>query len=102
LMLAPMTPHLTAEMWERRHGDRTRIHSESWPTADPILAKVDRITMVVQVNGKLADRIEVDAEITEEESVRLALESDKVSERLGGVEPARVIARPPKLVNLVG
>ncbi|MFZ0667254.1 MAG: class I tRNA ligase family protein, partial [Acidimicrobiales bacterium] len=102
LMLAPMTPHVTAEIWERRHGEGTRIHSQSWPTADPMLAKVDRITMVVQVNGKVADRIEVDAEITEDESVRLALQSDKVSERLAGAEPTRVIARPPKLVNLVG
>ncbi len=56
-----MTPHITAEAWERRHGDGARLHSERWPVADPDLARVARVTMVVQVNGKVVDRIEVDA-----------------------------------------
>ena len=57
--------------------------------------------MVVQVNGKVRDRIEVDAEIGEEEMRALALASERVQEVLDGREPRKVIAVPPKLVNLV-
>ena len=57
LLLAPMTPHLAAEAWERRHGDH--IHLRTWPVADPALLVEDTVTMVVQVNGKVRDRIEV-------------------------------------------
>jgi leucyl-tRNA synthetase len=101
LLLAPMTPHITAEAWERRHGEGSRIHSESWPVADSALARVSRLTMVVQVDGKVRDRIEVNAEIDEAEATQLALSSDKVVEMLAGAVPARVIARPPALVNVV-
>ena len=66
LLLAPMTPHLTAEAWERRHGDH--IHLRPWPVADPELAAEESVTMVVQVNGKVRDRIEVAPDITEEEA----------------------------------
>ena len=61
----------------------------------------ETITIAVQVNGKLRDRLEVDAEITEEDAVALALASPKVQEHLGGQEPRKVVARPPKLVNVV-
>jgi leucyl-tRNA synthetase len=59
------------------------------------------VTLVVQVNGKVRDRIEVDAGIDADEATRLALASEKVSAALGGAEPSRVIARPPNLVNVV-
>jgi leucyl-tRNA synthetase len=101
LVLAPMVPHMTAEAWERRHGEGARIHAQRWPVADPELAYVARVTLVVQVNGKVRDRVEVDAGIDEEEAIRLALASDRVIEALGGEEPARIIARPPALVNVV-
>ena len=57
--------------------------------------------MVVQVNGKVRDRIEVAPDITEEAAVALAAASERVAGALGGVEPARVVARPPRLVNFV-
>jgi leucyl-tRNA synthetase len=57
--------------------------------------------MVVQVNGKLRDKVEVDPEITEDEAVAVALALPKLSETLAGREPQRVIARPPRLVNIV-
>jgi leucyl-tRNA synthetase len=101
LVLAPMVPHMTAETWERRRGGGARIHAQSWPVADPELAHVDRVILVVQVNGKVRDRIEVDAGIDADEATRLALASDRVTEALGGEEPARIIARPPALVNVV-
>jgi len=99
LLLAPMTPHVAAELWElRRGGD---IHAESWPAFDPALATAVTETMVVQVNGKVRDRVEVDAGVDEAEMQRLALASAKVQAALGDTKPARVIARPPRLINLV-
>ena len=99
LLLAPMTPHLTAEAWERRHGDH--IHLRAWPVADPTLLVEETVTMVVQVNGKVRDRIEVTPDLSEAEAERLALASPPVVEALAGGMPKRVIARPPKLVNIV-
>jgi leucyl-tRNA synthetase len=99
LLLAPMTPHLAAEAWERRHGDH--IHLRSWPVADPSLVVEDSVTMVVQVNGKLRDRMEVPPSISEEEAEALALASPAVIEALHGATPRRIIVKPPKLVNIV-
>jgi leucyl-tRNA synthetase len=99
LLMAPMAPHVTAELWERRHG--THVHAQAWPVADPDLVKLETVTMVVQVNGKLRDRLEVAPDIDEAEAERLALASDKVQEQLAGASPRKVIAKPPKLVNIV-
>ena len=101
LLLAPMTPHVAAELWERRHGEGRDVHAQSWPVADPAMVKVDTVTMVVQVNGKVRDRAEVDAGITEEEATAIALASPKVQEALAVRQPRKVIARPPRLVNVV-
>ena len=100
LLMAPMTPHITAELWERRHGGE-HIHGQRWPQADPAMLVVDTVTMVVQVNGKVRDRIDVDPGIGEAEAERLALASDKVQEQLAGAAPRKVIVRAPKLVNVV-
>jgi leucyl-tRNA synthetase len=100
LLLAPMAPHLAAECWARRH-DGALVHREPWPEADPALVAEQRVVMVVQVDGKLRDRIEVDASISEHEAVAAALASPKVRAALDGAEPRRVISRPPRLVNLV-
>ena len=100
LLLAPMTPHVTAELWERRHPGE-HVHAQAWPTFDPALASALTETMVVQVNGKVRDRIEVDAGIDEAEMERLALASPKVQAALEGAAPRKVIARPPRLVNIV-
>ncbi|MDQ6927795.1 MAG: leucine--tRNA ligase [Actinomycetota bacterium] len=101
LMMAPMAPHVTAELWEQRHGEGALVHSQSWPEADPVLVSAVTETMVVQVNGKVRDRIEVSPDVDETEMQRLALASAKVAGALDGREPTRVVARPPKLLNLV-
>ncbi len=88
-LLAPMTPHVTAEAWERRHGDH--IHLQPWPVADPELVAEETVTMVVQVNGKVRDRIEVPPTISEEEAEAMALASSAVVEALDGATPRRVI-----------
>jgi leucyl-tRNA synthetase len=99
-LLAPAAPHITAELWALRH-DGEHVHERSWPVADPALAAVETVTMVVQVNGKLRDKFDVDAGIDAAEAERLALASAKVAEVLGGGAPKKVISKPPKLVNVV-
>jgi leucyl-tRNA synthetase len=111
LLLAPMTPHITAELWERRQGSESgsglapsaaaNVHAQAWPVADPALVKVDTVTMVVQVNGKLRERVDVDAGINEDNAARVALALPKVAAELAGRSPVKVIARPPRLVNVV-
>jgi leucyl-tRNA synthetase len=94
-----MTPHLTAEAWERRHGDH--IHLHPWPEADPELAAEETVTMIVQVNGKVRDRIEVSPTISGEQAEAEAIASAAVVAALEGATPRRVIVKPPRLVNIV-
>ncbi|MGI9597877.1 MAG: leucine--tRNA ligase [Acidimicrobiales bacterium] len=99
-VMSPAVPHITAELWSMRHrGDH--IHLRSWPGADPDKLTVDTTTMVVQVNGKVRDRLEVAAGISDREAEAAALGSAKVRARLGGTPPKKVIVRAPKLVNIV-
>jgi leucyl-tRNA synthetase len=101
LVLAPMAPHLAAEAWEIRHGQGTRVHKEKWPSYDPELVRAERVTMVVQVDGKVRDRLQVSPDIDEEEATELALRSARVRAELDGAQPSRLVARPPRLVNVV-
>ncbi len=94
-----MCPHITAELYERRTGGL--VHAQPWPEADERLLTVATETLVVQVNGKVRDRIEVPADVDAAEAERLALASERVQGFLDGGEPRKVIARPPKLVNVV-
>jgi leucyl-tRNA synthetase len=98
-LLAPFAPHLAAEAYEFRRGDN--VHTRPWPVADLRLLTDEKVTLVVQVNGKVKDRIEVPREISEEEAIEAALASPKISEALLDATPTRVIARPPRLVNIV-
>ena len=84
LLLAVMSPHVTAELWEQRHPGEPSVHLQRWPTFDPELVRQDTVTMVVQVNGKVRDRIEVDADISEGDAEAAALASAKVIDALGG------------------
>jgi leucyl-tRNA synthetase len=100
LLLAPMAPHLSAELWERLH-DGAHVHTQRWPVAEPAMLTVESTTMVVQVNGKVRDRLDVSPSISAADAEALALASPKVQEQLGGGAPKKVIARPPKLINIV-
>jgi leucyl-tRNA synthetase len=99
LLLAPLAPHLPAELYERRHG--THVHEQQWPSFDPELVTDELVTMVIQINGKVRDRLEVDQAISEADAEIAALGSSKVQEELAGTTPQRIIVRPPKLVNIV-
>ncbi len=100
LMLAPMTPHIAHELWEIE-GYGSMLAMEAWPTWDEDLAKEEMVTLIVQVNGKVRDRVEVSADVTAEQVEELALGSNKIQEWIDGQEVKRVIARPPNLVNVV-
>jgi leucyl-tRNA synthetase len=101
LLLAPFAPHVTEELWTRM-GKPYSIHRQLWPTWDPEVAAEETITLVVQINGKVRDRLEVPADIDEAEAKALALESEAVARHLGGREPRKVIYVPGRLVNVVG
>ena len=100
LLLAPIAPHIAEELWHER-GHSESVHLQAWPEADPQLARDETVTLVVQVNGKVRDRIDVDPDIDEEAAVALAMGSERVQAFLEGGEAKKVIARPPNLVNVV-
>jgi len=100
LLLAPTVPHLAEEIWHRM-GYEYSIHNQSWPSWDEGLAEDEEITLVVQVNGKLRDRITVPVSITEGEAKELALASQKVKAYLENKQMVKTIYVPGKLVNLV-
>jgi leucyl-tRNA synthetase len=98
-LIFPFAPHLGAEIWERLEGDR--VWERAWPQADPALLRSDTVTLVVQVNGKLRDRIEAPADTPEAELLELARASEKVRRHLDGKQVVKEIVVPGKLVNLV-
>ena len=100
LLMAPVTPHITEELWARL-GKPYSIHKRPWPEFDPELAKEEEITLVVQVNGKVRDRIPAAAGVSKEAALELALASETVRRHLGDAEPKEVIFVPGKLINLV-
>lgn len=100
LMLAPMAPHLSHELWERL-GFEGMLVGQPWPEFDPELIKRATVTMVLQVNGKVRDRVEVPSGITSEEAETLAMASEKLKPWLDGLTVHKVISRPPALVNVV-
>jgi len=100
LLLAPTAPHLAEELWQRT-GHNYSIHNQSWPQWDEELAKDEEITLIVQVNGKLRDRITVPASITEAEAKQKALDSQRIKAYLEGKKVLKIIYVPGRLVNLV-
>ncbi len=99
-VLAPVCPHFAEELWERT-GRPYSIHRQSWPIIDEEAAKEDLITLIVQVNGKLRDRLTVPASISEDQAKASALESKSIQNFLDGKTPSKVIYIPGRLVNIV-
>ncbi len=98
-LIFPFAPHLGADIWERLEGGR--LWETPWPLADPDLLASDTVTLVVQVNGKLRDRIEAAADASEADLLALARASEKVRQHLDGKDVVKEIVVPGKLVNLV-
>jgi leucyl-tRNA synthetase len=100
LMMAPITPHIAEELWSRLNKPYS-VHTQSWPEFEEELAKEELITLVLQVNGKVRDRVEVAPNIQDEEARRLALENETVKKHLAGAEPRQVVVVSGRLVNVV-
>lgn len=101
LMLAPMAPHLAEELWQLKVPGTGSVHNQTWPEFNTDLAQEDRITLVVQVNGKLRDRLEMPVGLPQEEVEQLARNSERVAPYLENRSVRRVIVVPEKLVNIV-
>ena len=100
LLLAPFAPHISEELWERL-GEPYSIHQQAWPAYDPAYLVQKTVTLVIQVDGRLRDRVEAPVGLSAEEARELALRSEKVARLLNGREVTDVIYVPDKVVNVV-
>lgn len=100
-MMAPIAPHVAEELWTEHLGKPYSVHTQAWPEFDAQAAAEEEITLVVQVNGKVRDRIQVPADIGEDEAKETALSSEAIRKYLDGKSPKKVILVPGKLVNIV-
>ena len=99
-LLSPFAPFITEELWEKS-GRSPVISKSAWPQFDPELAREERVTVVVQVNGKVRAKFEAESDLEEEDVKRMALELDRIQSFVGGREPRKIICIPNKLVNIV-
>ncbi len=100
LLLAPTVPHIAEELWKRK-GYKYSVHNQAWPEWDSALVAHDEFTLVVQVNGKLRDKVTVPVSIAEDEAKKIAAELEKVKPYMEGRGVVKVIYVTGKLVNIV-
>ncbi|WP_213818398.1 leucine--tRNA ligase [Garciella nitratireducens] len=100
ILLAPFVPHITEEMWKQIGKDQS-VHEQSWPQYDKEALKRDEIEIVVQINGKVRDRMMLPISITKQEMEKQALQKEKIKQLLEGKEIVKVITVPKKLINIV-
>ncbi|MBA2643314.1 MAG: leucine--tRNA ligase [Actinobacteria bacterium] len=98
-LVQPYAPHVAEELWERLGHER--LWEQPWPVADPALLEVETVEVVVQVNGRIRDRLHVAPDTPEDELVALARRSERVQAHLDGGEVSRTVVVPGKLVNFV-
>jgi leucyl-tRNA synthetase len=100
LMLSPFAPHLADEIWDLT-GHVGSAYEASWPAFDAAVARRARVTVVVQINGKVRDKLEVDADADEAAVKALALASERIAAQLGGREPRKWVYVPGRLLSIV-
>ena len=101
LMLSPMAPFISEEVWQNVLGNRESVHRQAWPSYDEALAAEPSVTIVVQVNGRVRERLHVESGASEEFLQKLALSSANVQRHLDGKDVRRMIVVPDRLVNIV-
>jgi leucyl-tRNA synthetase len=104
LMLAPACPHVAEELWARlghRDSGAESIHLQPWPVWDEAVAAEEILTLVVQVNGRVRDRVQVPVGVDEETARKLALETEGAQRHIAGKQVVKVIVVPERLVNIV-
>jgi len=99
-LLAPMAPHIAEELWQNL-GHKKSIFLEKWPEYNPKLVKEEIVTLVIQVNGRVRDKIEVKASLSEEKARALAISREKVQKWIEGKEIKKVVFVQGKLINIV-
>ena len=100
-LLAPFAPFTSEELWREVLGEGASVHTSTWPTFDPSLTTENTVTMVIQVDGKVRDKVEVAADIDEAAALDIARASERATAAVGDRRVAKEIVRAPKLVNLV-
>ncbi|MBI2091945.1 MAG: leucine--tRNA ligase, partial [Deltaproteobacteria bacterium] len=100
LLIAPFAPHMSEELW-LLSGNRGGIAKAEWPAFDPAKAKAEKMTIVIQVNGKLRDKIEIEPDASAEAVKEAALANEKIIHAMSGAKPKKIIFVPWKLVNIV-
>ncbi len=100
ILLAPIAPHIAEELWSRI-GNKESIFQEKWPEYDPSLVEEDVVTIVIQINGKVRDEIDVSSEISQKEVEKLAFDRKKVQNWIDDKEIKKTIFVPGKLINFV-
>ena len=99
-LLAPFAPHMTEELWAQL-GEEGSVHKAAWPTFDPSALVQDEVEIVLQINGKVRDKVLLPATATKEEMETLALAQPRVQGFIGDKQVVKVICVPKKLVNIV-
>jgi leucyl-tRNA synthetase len=101
LLLSPLAPHLSEELWHAALGRHGLASMQPWPTWDEELAREEEVVLVVQVDGKVRDRITIRADADEAACVAATESSDRIRRSLEDRMVVRTVVRPPHLVNLV-
>ncbi|MBZ9572324.1 leucine--tRNA ligase [Patescibacteria group bacterium] len=105
LLLAPFAPHITEEIWQKLNPKpytlNVSIHNQPWPKYDPKLVKEKIVTLVIQVNGKVRDKVKVGADISEKKAKKLAISREKIKKWIKGKKIKKVVFVPGKLINIV-
>ena len=100
LLLAPFAPHMCEELWERTVGKES-VFCESWPSYDEETAKEEEITLIIQINGKLRQKLTVSVDLPQDELEKIAIGNERIKQLVEGKEIKKVIVVPGKLVNIV-
>lgn len=100
IMLSLVSPFTAEEMWEKL-GHQPSVALAPWPEVDPDLLVEDEVEAIIQINGKIKERVQISPNISEDEFRTLALELPSVAKEIAGKAPKAIIVRPPKLVNIV-
>jgi len=100
LLLTPMAPHVCEEIWQGL-GRQGLVGQQTWPVADSLIAAVDEVQIVIQVNGKVRGKLSVDAQASDEQVREMALACEQVQPWIAGHEIRKVIVVPKKLVSIV-
>ncbi len=95
LLMAPITPHVAEELWARL-GQPYSVHQQNWPVYDADKAAEDSVTLVVQINGKVRDKAQVPADVSQDDAIKIALETDAAQRALNGGQPKKVIFIPAR------